>query len=355
MLLPQELKKYQFSRAMRGYATAEVEEYIDFLVSKYETLYRENDELERKLNVALQALDEFRAREKQVAALETVMKETAARLLAEGEAKKKAVIADAVTEADRITAEADAHVASQKALFERMQAEVAALQDALFAAYSAHIDRIEQLTAIAAGESFGESAPAPAASLTEVSEEILPAAAEPEDVPAEESEEIPAEEEDEGAAEETEEILTEEEDDLQLRFEDVYAAIEQAQEDERATEAVSEVENRLFFSFEDDTYTDKELADTDDPYDLNDTESFAETEEVSDGLSEIDDEYEEVPLPEEDGDVPSAEDEDALLLQELHDTFVHNFDAPKGADTEKETDPDEDDIMKALAEAIGEN
>ncbi len=50
MLSPQDIEKKSFTRAMRGYNTEEVDQYIDFLCEKYALVYRENQELQFKLN-----------------------------------------------------------------------------------------------------------------------------------------------------------------------------------------------------------------------------------------------------------------------------------------------------------------
>ena len=59
MLPPYELKNKEFSKAMRGYNTTEVDEHFAFIIEKYTELYRENDELERKLKTAYAKLDEI--------------------------------------------------------------------------------------------------------------------------------------------------------------------------------------------------------------------------------------------------------------------------------------------------------
>ena len=46
-------KKKTFNRAMRGYNTEEVDEYIDYLSQRCDELSRENTELENKLKAAL--------------------------------------------------------------------------------------------------------------------------------------------------------------------------------------------------------------------------------------------------------------------------------------------------------------
>lgn len=50
MLSPQDIEKRNFTRVMRGYNTDEVDRYIDFLCEKYALIYRENQELQFKLN-----------------------------------------------------------------------------------------------------------------------------------------------------------------------------------------------------------------------------------------------------------------------------------------------------------------
>jgi len=66
MLAPHELKNKTFSKAVRGYNPNEVDDYIDFLIEKYTELYRENDELERKLKIVVTNLDEIRDEEESI-------------------------------------------------------------------------------------------------------------------------------------------------------------------------------------------------------------------------------------------------------------------------------------------------
>ena len=352
MLLPQELKNHKFHRAVSGYATAEVEEYIDFIVSKYETLYRENDELERKLSIAIKSLDELRAREKQVAELETVLKATIAKASADAEAKRTEIIRDAVAEADRVTAEAEAYVAAQEKVLRQVQSEVAALRNTLFAAYSEHIDRIEQLTAIAAGDlrpNAADEADEPA-DLEEIGEEILP-----------EEDEIPEDTEivENGEAIEDGEAITDTEvveDYEQIEFteadsayaspadtdEDVYTEDELTEEESTVGTADEELPFRVS---EEDTYTEDELFDEDDPFAAPDTDDSTLDvlfEEFTDDL----------PSPEE--PASDTDDEDAILLKELHNVFVHNIDARQKEKEKKQDESAVDDILKALAEAIEE-
>ncbi|MBQ8697267.1 MAG: DivIVA domain-containing protein [Clostridia bacterium] len=50
MISPHELKNKAFTRGMRGYNTQEVDEHLDFLLSEYTELYKENDELTSRIS-----------------------------------------------------------------------------------------------------------------------------------------------------------------------------------------------------------------------------------------------------------------------------------------------------------------
>ena len=66
MLAPHELKNAEFSKSLRGYSTAEVDEHIEFLIEKYTELYRLNDELEKKLRITEAQLDALKAEEESI-------------------------------------------------------------------------------------------------------------------------------------------------------------------------------------------------------------------------------------------------------------------------------------------------
>lgn len=63
MLLPQEIRKKEFSLAMGGYARSEVNSYLEYIADNYEKLRRENDELSRRLDAAIEKLDQYNSAE----------------------------------------------------------------------------------------------------------------------------------------------------------------------------------------------------------------------------------------------------------------------------------------------------
>ncbi len=386
MLLPQELKNYKFRHSMNGYAPGEVDEHIEFIVSKYEALYRENSELAHKLAIALKSLDELRSREKQVAELEKILTAATAQASADAEKKKEEIIRSAVEEADRITAEAEQYVASQEKVFRRLQKDVSALRDTLYAAYSEHIDRVEQLVAISAGETFSAPKEAPAA-LDKIAQEI-PTAYEKAETAAEAKTPPDTAEADMYATADMTDPFTEEgnenteaEDNTEngtLLIDPFVPSentdTEDAETDTYATADMTAPYEEQTNTADEDLYSDEELfEEAEEPvaepislkFTVSDEDTYSEEELTEDDLfvkepplshTEID--FDDLLAEISDGDVSASdtdtEDEDALLLKELHDTFVNSFDAPKEETVADDAALPEDDIMKALAEAIEE-
>lgn len=66
MILPEDLKNRNFSRTVRGYNPIEVDDYIKFLLSKYEQLHRENADLEKRLHIVSGKYEELAADEETI-------------------------------------------------------------------------------------------------------------------------------------------------------------------------------------------------------------------------------------------------------------------------------------------------
>ncbi len=356
MLLPQELKKHEFSRSLRGYTTSEVDEYIAFVISKYEALYRENNETGRKFSAAVKSLEALRAREAKIAALESAIRKAAEQILSEAELKRRQIVADAEEYANRIVAEADAHVASQENQFLRIQKEAAAFRDSLFAAYSTHIDQLEELAAIAAEEVFTD--PLPAVTLAEAAEEITPVLP----AEAERAEAFP-----EAAAPDT------------WQDEDVYSdeeLLEEAEtpEDTEETAEITEDNSDKYEILpspeEEDVYTEEELTESAPVPKAEELRPAAEAEPGPDLFAALfaEDtnnsnapEPEEIPWPknleeaEEIEEIPAdekdkaPETEDDVLLRELHAVFAREFAALKttsDAPPAKSSDNDDENLSE---------
>ena len=324
MLLPQEIRNHTFGRAMRGYTTAEVDEYINFLADNVDSLNRENVELAQKLNIALEKLAELQAREARVARLDTEMRRAAATLLHEAEKQQKKILEEAHAYAERVVADADAHVAIQKKVREEIREEVLRFKNDLYARYGQHIDQLEEIAGATAKMAF-EAPPAAPAVPEFVMEPVV------ESTPVA----VPAQAE---AMEETEHLET-------------LESLEAIEEIERIEDIPNIEQMDLFDPIDDTDAINKELeemmADTDTVW-TDYTDAVAE-EEIDPGfvLPEIPTEeaVEESFFDEEEvsAEEAPAEEDDALLLQNLRRAFSVEFDTFEPGTTAKKTPADDAD------------
>ncbi len=146
MLPPHELRNKTFGKAMRGYNPVEVDEYIGFLIEKYTELYRENDELERKLRAALTRLDDIKEDEDSIRSTLIDAKRAANKIKADATERAEAIIRSAKDSCNTILADFNEKIELGRETMADMQRDAFELKQELFARYSEHIAFIEKLT-----------------------------------------------------------------------------------------------------------------------------------------------------------------------------------------------------------------
>lgn len=146
MLPPHELKNKTFSKAMRGYNPVEVDEYIEFLISKYTELYRENDELERKLKATVTRLDEMKQDEDSIRSTLIDAKRAANKIKADAEERAEAIVRSAKASCNTILRDFNEKIALGREILADLQRDTFALKQELFERYSDHIRYIDKLT-----------------------------------------------------------------------------------------------------------------------------------------------------------------------------------------------------------------
>ena len=146
MLPPHELKNKTFTRAIRGYTTTEVDEHIDFLIAQYSELYRENDELERKLRTALAELDKFRGDEEEIRSALVNAKKAGAKITRDADRRSEIVLRSAKENCDRILSDFHEKIRQERETLTKLQETSRAFKAMLVSQYGEQIARIEELT-----------------------------------------------------------------------------------------------------------------------------------------------------------------------------------------------------------------
>ena len=149
MLAPHELKNKTFGKAVRGYNPNEVDDYIDFLIEKYTELYRENDELERKLKIVVTNLDEIRDEEESIRATLVKAQQLGEKIVREANDK-----ADAIT--DSLKTRCEAIITDFRKQYSAERKEVWQLRNTVLDfkknVYELYRDHIEELQSISVNE-----------------------------------------------------------------------------------------------------------------------------------------------------------------------------------------------------------
>jgi len=105
MIPPQELKKKSFSRSGKGYDTAEVDDYIDFIIKKYSEVYLQCDKYDKKLRIVSSRISEIQKEEEIIRNLNMSTQRNCDRLITEAEEEAKNTILRAREIAERMIAD----------------------------------------------------------------------------------------------------------------------------------------------------------------------------------------------------------------------------------------------------------
>ena len=117
MLTPQEVSNHAFAKAvMGGYNMAMVDEFLDELTDDYTSLYKENAALKAKMKVLVDKVEEYRSTEDAMRAALLTAQKMADSMVAEAEEKKKSLLENAESEANRkIVAQEERRLTAAKA------------------------------------------------------------------------------------------------------------------------------------------------------------------------------------------------------------------------------------------------
>lgn len=145
MLPPHELKKTDFTRVVRGYNAAEVDEHLDFVIEKYTELYRENDALEQKLRTVTSQLEVLKKDEEAIRGALMNAQRAGAAIVAEANERADVVMHASKTNCDKILSDFRAAIRTERAELVALRESVSRYKAQLFAMYQQHIEYIAAL------------------------------------------------------------------------------------------------------------------------------------------------------------------------------------------------------------------
>ncbi len=146
MLAPHELKNKPFSKSVRGYSPVEVDEYIELLIEKYTELYRENNELERKLKSVGTKLDQMRDEEESIRSTLLNAQKMAEKIVTDANNRADAITASIKERCDSIISQFRAELNDEKDEMWEIRTRILDFKKQLFDLYRDHIKSLQELS-----------------------------------------------------------------------------------------------------------------------------------------------------------------------------------------------------------------
>lgn len=123
----------------------EVDEHIEFIIDKYTELYRENDDLERKLRVTLAKLDVIKKDEESIRSALINAQRASSSIINEANERAEVVMRATKTNCDKILSDFRTDIRAERDRLLKLRAIVAEFKKELFDIYNTHIEYIDTI------------------------------------------------------------------------------------------------------------------------------------------------------------------------------------------------------------------
>ena len=146
MLNPNEIANRKFDRAMgRGYRVEEVDNYLAQIAREVDDLLEEKRELEEKLMVLAEKLEEYKRDEESLHAALLGAQKLGDSVVRDAKARAQSILDDANIRASQLVDNAKSAIEQKQHAFIRMQREVATFKSRLQLVYKQHLELISSI------------------------------------------------------------------------------------------------------------------------------------------------------------------------------------------------------------------
>lgn len=142
-LMPLDIQKKQFGRALRGYREQEVDEFLDHVVREMERLLKDNAALREQVETLSDRLDQFQKLENVLHNSLVVAQQSADELKANAQQQAELMLEKARVEADRIRREAEAQVEAAQAMLQELVRSARQIRAQLHGLLLSQLDLLE--------------------------------------------------------------------------------------------------------------------------------------------------------------------------------------------------------------------
>ncbi len=146
MLSPSELKKRQFSRALRGYSAVEVDEHLNFVIEKYSELYKRNDELEKELTRLQTELEQLKASEDAIRRAMVNAQREERKIIDEANDRAALILRTAKLNSDRILSDFKGKIREERVTLYKLRRAVREFKENSLKQYQMHLEFLHQIS-----------------------------------------------------------------------------------------------------------------------------------------------------------------------------------------------------------------
>lgn len=146
MLAPHELKNKAFGKSLKGYNVSEVDDYIEFLIDKYTEAYRENNELERKLRVVANNLEEIKDQEESIRSTLISAQKMGEKIIKDANERADIITGAIKDRCDAIIVEFKEQLQKEKEEMWTIRTRILDFKKEVFELYRNHIEELKDLS-----------------------------------------------------------------------------------------------------------------------------------------------------------------------------------------------------------------
>ena len=146
MLTPSEIKRTTFDRYMgKGYRAEDVDAFLKEVAADFTTLLEEKEDLEKKMEVLADKLEEYRQDEDSLRAALLGAQKLGDSVIKDAKTKADIIMRDATIKAETMVSNAQSKIEREEVALAKMKHEVAQFREKLIALYRQHIELIQAL------------------------------------------------------------------------------------------------------------------------------------------------------------------------------------------------------------------
>lgn len=139
MLTPYDIEVKKFEKKMRGYGTAEVDEFMQAVLTDYEKLYKENAALKGKMTVLVEKIEEYQKVEESLRNAVVSAQKLGETMIKDATAKSELMLRETNIKAERIIGNINMQIYREKQRLEDAKRENQLFGNKLISMYQAQI------------------------------------------------------------------------------------------------------------------------------------------------------------------------------------------------------------------------